>query len=121
MSFLISLVLPVLAVALYFRGYVDRAAQGHAPVTITTPKALVSAALSGAAALVFLSLLGVLILFYRGRAITPPDLGDSAAIFWVTQFVLAAALGAVVGALTGLTMLPWLRARLARLAPVASA
>lgn len=120
-SFLISLVLPVLAVALYFRGYVDRAAQGQAAVTITTPKALASAAVSGAAALVFLSLLGVVILFYRGRTITPPDLGDSAVIFWVTQFVLAAAIGGAVGALAGLAMLPWLRARLARLAPAASA
>lgn len=120
MSFLISLVLPVLAVALYFRGYLDRAAQGRAPVAITTPKALAAAALSGAAALVFLGLIGVVILFYRGRTITPPDLGDSAAIFWVTQFVLAAAIGGLVGALTALAMLPWLRARLARLAPAPS-
>lgn len=121
MSFLVSLLLPVLAAALYFRGYVDRAAQGRAAVAITTRKALAAAALSGAAALVFLGLLGVAILFYRGRTITPPDLGDSAALFWVTQFVLAAAIGGAVGAGTGLAMLPWLRARLARLAPVASA
>ena len=35
----------------------------------------------------------------------------------MTQFVIAAAIGAVVGALTGLAMLPWLRERLARSRP----
>jgi hypothetical protein len=120
-SFLVSLLLPVLAAALYFRGYLERAAQGRAPVEISAGRALGAAAISGAAALVFLSLLGVMILFYRGRTITPPDLGDSAAIFWVTQFVIAAAIGGALGAVTGLAMLPWLRARLARLAATASA
>ena len=121
MSFLISLLLPVLAAALYFRGYVERATQGRAAVAITTANALAAAALSGAAALLFLSLLGVGILAYRGRTLTPAGMQDSATAFWVTQFVIAAAIGAVVGALTGLAMLPWLRARLARLAPAASA
>ena len=121
MSFLVSLLLPVLAVALYFRGYVERAAQGRAAVAITTAKALADAALSGAAALLFLGLVGVVILVYRGRPLTPDGIGASAAAFWITQFVLAAAIGAAVGALAGAAMLPWLRARLARLAPATSA
>ena len=121
MSFLVSLLLPVLAVALYFRGYVERAAQGRAAVAVTTARALGAAALSGAAALLFLGLLGVVILAYRGRTLTPDGIGASAVAFWVAQFVLAAAIGAAVGALTGVAMLPWLRARLARIAPAASA
>jgi hypothetical protein len=120
-SFLISLLLPVLATALYFRGYVDRAAQGRAVVEITTARAVGAGAASGASALLFLSLLGVAILLYRGRPLTPVGMEESAAAFWVTQFALAAAIGAVVGALTALAMLPWLRARLARLAAAASA
>ena len=120
MSFLISLLLPVLAAALYFRGYVERVAQGRADVVITTPKAVAAGALSGASALLFLSLLGVVILAYRGRTLTPAGMEDSAAAFWVTQFVLAAAIGGAVGALTGLAMLPWLRARLARFAAASS-
>lgn len=121
MSFLVSLLLPVLAVVLYFRGYVERAAQGRAAVTITTARALAEAALSGAAALLFLGLLGVVILAYRGRTLTPDGIGASAAAFWIAQFVIAAAIGAAVGALAGAVMLPWLRARLARLAPATSA
>lgn len=121
MSFLVSLLLPVLATVLYFRGYVERAAQGRAPTIVSTGTALVASALSGASALIFLALLGVMILAYRGRTLTPDGIGASAAAFWVTQFVLTAAIGAAVGVLTGAAMLPWLRARLARIAPVASA
>lgn len=119
-SFLISLLLPVLAAALYFRGYIDRAAQGRAPVEISTGRTLLAGALSGASALIFLSVLGVVILAYRGRTLTPAGMGSSAIAFWITQFVIAAAIGAAVGALTGAAMRPWLRARLARLAPAAS-
>lgn len=121
MSFLVSLLLPVLATVLYFRGYVERASQGRAPTGVSTRTALVAGALSGASALIFLGLLGVVILVYRGRTLTPAGMDSSAAVFWLIQFVLTAAIGAAVGALTAAAMLPWLRARLARLAPAASA
>lgn len=118
MSFLVSLLLPVIATALYLRAYVQRAASGAAPARISATAALASGALSGAAALVFLGLLGVVVLAYRGRTLTPTEIDVPAALFWTTQFLIAAALGAGVGALSAAALLPWVRSRLARLTPV---
>jgi hypothetical protein len=119
MSFLVSLLLPVIATALYLRGYVQRATLGTAPARISTTTALASGALSGAAALVFLGLLGVIVLVYRGRILTPPGIDVPAAAFWITQFLIAAGIGAAVGALSAAALLPWVRGRLARLTPAA--
>jgi hypothetical protein len=116
-SFLVSLLLPVIATALYFRGYLERAALGTVPARISTTSALVGGALSGASALVFLGLLGVIILAYRGRALTPAGIEVTAAAFWAVQFLIAAAIGAAVGAVAALALLPWVRGRLARVAP----
>jgi hypothetical protein len=115
MSFLVSLLLPALATALYLRGFVQRATLGTGPARISTTTALVSGALSGAAALVFLGLLGVIVLAYRGRTLTPPAIDVPAAAFWAVQFLIAAAIGAAVGALSALAVLPWVRDRLARI------
>ena len=117
MSFLASLLLPVLATVLFFRSYPERVALGKAPALLTTRSALVSGAVTGASALIFLGLLGVLILAHRGRALTPEGVEDSAIAFWTVQFILAAAIGAVIGALSALALLPWVRSRLARSAP----
>jgi hypothetical protein len=114
MSFLVSLLLPVLATVFFFHGYPGRAARGLVPVELTTAAALAKGALAGAAALVFLGLLGVVILAVRGKAVTPPGLDVPAAAFWAIQFVLAAAIGAAVGAATAAALLPSLRERLAR-------
>jgi hypothetical protein len=116
-SFLVSLLLPVIATALYLRGYIQRATLGTAPARISTTIALVSGALSGAAALLFLGMLGVIVLAYRGRTLTPPGIDVPAATFWVVQFLIAAAIGAAVGALSALALLPWVRSRLAHLSP----
>jgi hypothetical protein len=116
-SFLISLVLPVLAVVLYVRSYLERATVGREPLHVATGKALASGAVTGAAALLFLSALGVVVLASRGRVMTPPGLDVPAPLFWVTQFLIAAAIGAVVGALAMLALLPWFRARLAQITP----
>jgi hypothetical protein len=118
-SFLLSLLLPVIATVLYLRGYVQRATLGAAPARISTTSALTSGALSGAAALVFLGLLGVIVIAYRGRVLTPPGLDVPAVAFWATQFLIAAAIGAAVGALSAAALLPWVRGRLARIAPAA--
>ena len=117
MSFLVSLLLPVLAIVLYYRGYPDRAARGLAPVRLTTGAAIRSGAATGAMALVFLAVLGVVILAVRGRMVTPPGVDVSPVAFWVTQFALAAGIGAVVGAVAAVGLLPWVRGRLAHLAP----
>lgn len=117
MSFLASLLLPVLATVLLFRGYPDRAARGLVPPQLTIALALARGALTGASALLFLSLLGVVILTVRGKTVTPVGIEVSAATFWATQFLIATALGAVIGAMTALAMLPWVRGRLARSAP----
>ena len=115
-SFLVSLLLPVIATAILLHGYPDRAARGLAPPQLTTAAALAMGARSGAAALVFLGLLGVVVLLYRGRHATP-DVGVSAVTFWAVQFLIAAAIGAAVGALSALALLPWERARLAPSSP----
>ena len=117
MSFLVSLLLPVLATALYLRGYVQRATLGAVPARIPTTTALISGAVTGAAALVFLGLLGVIVLAYRGRTLTPPGIDVPAAAFWGVQFLIAAAIGAVVGAVAALALLPWVRGRLAHISP----
>ncbi|NUO38952.1 MAG: hypothetical protein HOQ17_15735 [Gemmatimonadaceae bacterium] len=117
MSFLVSLLLPVIATVLYLRAYVQRAGIGMAPARISATRALGSGALTGAAALVFLGVLGVIVLAYRGRTLTPPGIDVSAAAFWATQFLVAAAIGAAVGALSAAALLPWVRSRLARLTP----
>jgi hypothetical protein len=117
MSFLVSLLLPVIATALYLRGYLERATLGTVPARISTASALLGGALSGASALVFLGVLGVIILAYRGRTLTPAAIDAPAAVFWAVQFLIAAAIGAAVGALAALALLPWARGRLARLAP----
>jgi hypothetical protein len=116
-SFLVSLLLPIIAAALYLRGYLERAALGTVPPRITTAAALTGGALSGAAALVFLGVLGVVILTYRGRTLTPAGLDVPGPLFWITQFLIAAAIGAAVGAAATLALLPWARGRLAHIAP----
>jgi hypothetical protein len=120
-SFLVSLVLPAIAAALYLRGYLERATLGTVPTRIGTSTALVRGALSGAAALVFLGVLGVIVLAYRGRMLTPPGIDTPAAVFWIVQFLIAAAIGAAVGALATLALLPWVRRRLMRIAPASRA
>ena len=115
MSFLVSLLLPVLATLFFFYGYPDRAARGLVPAELTTAAALARGALTGAAALVFLGILGVVTLAVRGKAVTPADV--PAAAFWAVQLALAAAIGAAVGAATAFALLPWLRERLAHVAP----
>lgn len=117
MSFLVSLLLPVLAIVLYYRGYPDRAARGLAPARLTTGAAIRAGAATGAMALIFLALLGVVILAVRGRTVTPPGVDVSPVAFWVTQFALAAGIGAVVGAVAAIGLLPWVRGRLAHVAP----
>jgi len=112
-SFLVSLLLPVLATLVYFNGYPDRAARGLVPAELTTAAALAKGALAGTSALVFLGLLGVVILAVRGRTVTPAGIDASPVAFWAIQFALAAAIGAVVGAVTTLALLPWVRGRLA--------
>jgi hypothetical protein len=116
-SFLISLLLPILATVILFQGYPERAARGQVPPQLTAAWALTRGALAGAAALVFLGILGVLILAYRRSAVTPTELGISPLAFWSIQFLLTAAIGAGVGALSALVLLPWARRRLARHAP----
>lgn len=120
MSFLLSLLLPVLATVLLFRAYPDRAARGEVSRELTTTSALARGAVTGASALVFLGVAGIAVLVYRGRALTPAGTGVPAAVFWATQFLVAAAIGAVIGALTALALLARVRERLARLAPAAS-
>jgi hypothetical protein len=115
-SFLVSLLLPVLATAVYFHAYPDRAARGLVPAELSTPAALAKGALTGASALIFLGILGVVILAVRGRMVTPTGIEASPLAFWAIQFALAAAIGAVVGAVTALALLPWLRGRLPRAA-----
>jgi hypothetical protein len=116
-SFLVSLLLPIVAAGLYLRGYVERAAVGAAPARLTTPSALAGGALSGAAALVFLGLLGVIVLLYRGRALTPAGIDVPGLVFWAVQFLIAAGIGAAVGATAAAALLPWARGRLERIAP----
>jgi hypothetical protein len=101
--------------------YPERAARGLVPPQLTTASALTRGALAGVAALLFLSVLGVVILAVRGKMVTPAGIEVSAGVFWATQFLLAAAIGAAIGALTALAMLPWVRTRLARSAPRQSA
>jgi hypothetical protein len=113
-SFLVSLLLPVLATVFFFQGYPDRAARGLVPPELTTAAALARGALAGAAALIFLGVLGVVILAVRGRMVTPTGLDVPATAFWAIQFALAAAIGAAIGVATTLALLPWLRERLAR-------
>jgi hypothetical protein len=72
-------------------------------------------ALTGASALVFLGVLGVLTLAYRGKTVTPIEV--PAVAFWTSQFLIAALLGAVLGALSALALLPWVRRRLAQSTP----
>jgi hypothetical protein len=115
-SFLIALFLPVIATVILFQGYPGRAARGLAPARLGTGRALAMGASTGAAALVFLGILGVVVLAYRGREATP-QVGVPAVVFWGTQFLIAAAIGAVVGALSALALLPWVRGRLTRAAP----
>ncbi|MFL5606527.1 MAG: hypothetical protein ACJ8AD_08790 [Gemmatimonadaceae bacterium] len=114
MSFLVSLLLPVLATAVYFHAYPDRAARGLVPAELTTAAALAKGALAGASALIFLAILGVVILAVRGRVVTPPGLDASPVAFWTIQFALAAAIGAAVGVVTTLVLLSSVRSRLAR-------
>ena len=114
MSFLVALLLPVLATVIYFRGYPARALTGEVPVQLTTAAAVRSGILAGAAALVFLGVLGVVILIYRGRTLTPPEIETSPIVFWATQLLIAGVIGGAVGALTTLALLPWVRGRLAR-------
>lgn len=116
MSFLVSLLLPVIATAILLYGYPERAARGLAPPRLTTAAAVGMGARAGAAALVFLGLLGVMVLVYRGRHATP-DVGVSAVTFWGVQFLIAATVGAAVGALSALALLPCVRARLAASTP----
>ena len=117
MSFLVSLLLPVIAILLYYRGYPDRAARGLAPARLTTGAAIRAGAATGAMALVFLALLGVVILAVRGRTVTPPGVDATPVAFWVIQFALAAGIGAAVGAATAVGLLPWVRGRLADAVP----
>ena len=111
MSFLVSLLLPVIATVILFNGYPERAARGLAPAELTTGAAVAMGARTGAAALVFLGVLGVIVLIVRGRASTPA-VGVSPLTFWATQFAIAAVIGATVGALSALALLPWVRGRL---------
>lgn len=117
MSFLIALLLPVIAILLYYRGYPDRAARGLAPARLTTGAAIRAGAAIGAMALVFLALLGVVILAVRGKTVTPPGVDVSPVAFWVIQFALAAGIGAAVGAVSAVGLLPWVRGRLADAVP----
>lgn len=117
MSFLLSLLLPVLATAVYFHAYPDRADRGLVPARLTAAAALAKGALTGASALIFLGILGVVILAARGRMLTPTGIDASPVVFWTIQFALAAAIGAGVGAATALALLPWLRGRLAHARP----
>ena len=121
MSFLVSLLLPVIARVLYFRGYPARAAAGQVPSRLTAAAAAAKGALTGAAALLFLGVLGVLILAYRRKVLTPPDVETPAVIFWAVQFLLAAVIGGTVGAASALALLPWVREQLADAVPHASA
>lgn len=117
MSFLISLLLPVIAILLYYRGYPDRAARGLAPARLTTGAAIRAGAAIGASSLVFLALLGVVILAVRGKTVTPQGVDVSPVAFWVIQFALAAGIGAIVGAVSAAGLLPVVRGRLAQIAP----
>lgn len=117
MSFLVSLLLPIIATAILLHGYVERAARGQTPARLTTAVAIGMGARAGAAALVFLGILGVIVLAYRGRALTPVDIEISAVAFWAIQFLLAAGIGAAVGAVSALALLPWVRGRLAHVTP----
>lgn len=118
MFFLIALLLPAVATVLLFRAYPARAARGEAPMQLTVGAALLRGAIAGASALLFLSILGVVIVLYRGRQLTPP--GTQMLVFWVVQFIAAAVIGGAVGAVTALTMLASVRERLARTTPVRS-
>ena len=111
MSFLLALLLPVIATVILFNGYPERAARGLAPAHLTTSAAVGMGARTGAAALVFLGVLGLIVLLYRRRDVTP-DVGVSVLTFWVVQFVISAAIGAAIGALSALALLPWVRGRL---------
>jgi hypothetical protein len=115
-SFLVSLLLPVIATVILFNGYPERAARGLAPAHLTTPAALAMGARAGAAALIFLGLVGVVVLLARGRD-TTPAVGVSAIAFWTVQFLIAAAIGAAVGALSAFMLLPWVRGRLGHAPP----
>lgn len=117
MSFLIALLLPVIAVLTYYRGYPDRAARGLAPARLSTASAIRAGAATGAMALVFLALLGVVILAVRGRLVTPQSVDASPVTFWVIQFALAAVIGGAVGAVSAVGLLPWVRGRLADAVP----
>jgi hypothetical protein len=116
-SFLVSLLLPVIATVIYFYRYPDRAAAGQVPARLTTATAVAKGALTGASALLFLGALGVIILIQRGRVLTPPEVETPAAVFWGIQFLLAAGIGAVVGALSAVALLPWVRERLGQTVP----
>jgi hypothetical protein len=115
MAFLVSLLLPVIATVFFFRAYPERAARGQAPMRLTTAAAIAQGALTGASALLFLALAGIVILAYRGKELTPAKV--PAVTFWLSQFVLTAAIGAAIGALSALALLPWVRGRLAGLPP----
>ena len=117
MSFLVSLLLPVIATVILFHGYPERVARGLAPSHLTTASALAMGALSGAGALVFLGALGLVILAYRERALVPAEIEIPSAAFWAIQFLIAAAIGAAIGGLSALALLPWVRRRLADAAP----
>lgn len=117
MSFLVSLLLPVIAVMLYFRSYPDRAARGLAPARLSTASAIRSGALTGASALLFLAIAGVVTLALRGKLATPTDVKVSWPVFWAVQFGIAALIGAAVGAVSAVGLLPWVRGRLADAVP----
>ncbi len=112
MFFLIALLLPLTATVLLFRAYPERAARGDAPMELTTGAALLRGAVSGASALIFLSVLGVVVLLYRGRELTP--MGAQVLVFWALQLVAASVIGGAVGAMTAFAMLSSVRERLAR-------
>ena len=101
----------------YYRGYPDRAARGLAPARLSTASAIRAGAATGAMALVFLALLGVVILAVRGRLVTPQSVDASPVTFWVIQFALAAVIGGAVGAVSAVGLLPWVRGRLADAVP----
>ena len=117
MSFLVSLLLPVMATVVYFNGYPERVRRGLAPADLTTASAVSRGAFAGAGALVFLGVLGVVVLVYRQRTLVPPGIEISAAAFWAVQFLIAAAIGAAVGAGTAFALLPWVRRRSSDAAP----